>query len=728
MSDLLPVKPSSMPAAEASYQPYGQPEDYGGGTVSSLRVRRILTFLAKYWWIPMLTLLVGVSAAGAYVWFLMPPTFVSSGRIWEAEKLRLTEGAAFTEDFENYYGTQLALLQSARVRQLAFESMQAASTNSIARDADGKPLQVRVGVYQQPKSTVFNVTASSSDPTYSQAFLNALMTAFQAYRKSIREAAAGTTYSSISDQVKRLEGELKADQDALAEFQKTNNLAILQEEGTVSGGYLARLKTQLSEQQLEAQLLKATMLEQESANASGTNAAPFLIESLRGGLAASSDSVSGARRNAFQELELLKARREKFSKVFKPKHPKMVRLDAEIERGQQLIELYRRQTGEQLAAAQQAVQMRISSIEASIKEWETKVVESKVKIAEAERLRQNVARSQGLYDRLMRLLENVDLTRNINEESLTILEPASPATRSYKDEVITVALGAFLGLALGVGLVLLIELRDDRFTSLVEVTDKFGDSIVGQVPEVRELRSRKASALLEPASEPHLLSESYRSLRSALLYLPLETERPKIVLVTSALPGEGKSTIAANLARTVALGGARVLLVDGDLRKGALHKPLGLKSEPGLAELLLDPQAMDRVAQANGVNNLTFISRGKIPAHPGDLFIGHALDELLARWRQEYDFVVIDSCPVFAADDVTTLAPKADGTLFVVRRRHAGAKMVREALELLAHRQARILGLVFNRADSSSPSYYYYKYSEYYSKGHRNNGTGEVRS
>jgi polysaccharide biosynthesis transport protein len=713
MSDLLPVKPSSMPVQEASYQQYASMDDSGVPEASPIRTQRLLRFLLKYWWLPILTLILSVSASVVYV-LRMPPTYVSVGRLWETEKLRLSEGAAFTEDLQNFYGTQIELLQSDRMRRLVLDTQ---PTNTIPRNAEGKPLSVKVKVRQQPKSTVFVLTAASANGEYAQRYLDSLMAVFQTYRKSIRQNVSGNTFASISDQVKRLETELKADQDALATFQQTNNLAILQEEGTISGGFLARLKTQLSEYQLESQLLDATALEQESANLSATNATPYLLESLRSSGSGGSATGGADRQTAFKEFEMLKVQREKFSKFFKPKHPKMVRLDADIERGQKLLELYRNQTREQLASARQAVKMRIESIQVSIKEWEVKVVESQAKIARAEQLRQNVARSQGLYDRLVRLLENVDLTRSINEDSLTILEQASPAQRSYNDELIALAFGAALGLAIGIGLVFLLEIRDDRFITITEVTDKFGDSIVGQVPEVRELRRKNASPLLEPGSEPHPLSESYRSLRSALLYLPLETERPKVVLVTSALPGEGKSTIAANLARTVALGGARVLLVDGDLRKGALHKSLGLKLDPGFAELLRDPLAMDRIAQFNGVNNLTFISRGKIPEHPGDLFLSRALDELLARWRQDYDFVVIDSCPVFAADDVTTLAPKADGTLFVVRRRHAGAKMVREALELLAHRQARILGLVFNRADSEARSYHYYKYAEYYGKG-----------
>jgi capsular exopolysaccharide synthesis family protein len=212
-----------------------------------------------------------------------------------------------------------------------------------------------------------------------------------------------------------------------------------------------------------------------------------------------------------------------------------------------------------------------------------------------------------------------------------------------------------------------------------------------------------------------MYAESYRNLRSALLFPPVEGLRPRIVLVTSALPNEGKSTIATNLAETLALGGARVLLVDGDMRKGRLHEFLGLRPEPGLAEVLAGALPLEQALQANCRPNLSFLGRGRNIKNPGDAFLGPELDRILARWRDQFDFVVIDTCPVFAADDASTLAPKVDGTLFVVRRRFSRARVVREALELLGQRQAKILGVVFNRADASARSYYYYKHADYYS-------------
>jgi uncharacterized protein involved in exopolysaccharide biosynthesis len=161
----------------------------------------------------------------------------------------------------------------------------ATSTNALPTEKDGRPLKVKIQVVQAPKSTVFDVLATSSDPAYTTAYLNALMGQYLEYKKLVRKEVSGGTLASISSQVLRLESELKSEQDALASFQRTNNLAILQEEGTVSGGYLARLKTQLSDLQLEDRLLSASAADQQKSEAQNSKVTEYkrlsgLLETL----------------------------------------------------------------------------------------------------------------------------------------------------------------------------------------------------------------------------------------------------------------------------------------------------------------------------------------------------------------------------------------------------------------------------------------------------------------
>src|ERR1043166_6362941 len=273
----LPQNSSASPPG-AGYSAY-QSDDYAA-PVSPVRVQRMLRFIRKFWWVPALTLAVALTAAISYI-ACAPPTFISKASMWETEKLRLPEGAAFTADLQNYLGTQIELLRSDKIRQLAMARLLASTTNAFVLGKDGKPPELRLGVAQAPKSTVLVIEAASSSPAFAQAYLNALMSELLEYKKNIRKLVSGDTLASISDQVMRLERDLKADQDALTAFQRTNNLAILQEEGAVAGGYLTRLKTQLSDLKLESQLLEATALEHDAAGPGGTNSASLLADSLR---------------------------------------------------------------------------------------------------------------------------------------------------------------------------------------------------------------------------------------------------------------------------------------------------------------------------------------------------------------------------------------------------------------------------------------------------------------
>jgi capsular exopolysaccharide synthesis family protein len=691
------------------------PMDDSAAPASSFRVQRLVTFLLNYWWIPALTLALGLGAGIALVLW-KPPTFVSKARMWETVKLRLPEGSLFAEDVQNFLGTQTELLQSATLRDLALARLRASGTNgAVPVGKGGEPLPVLVRVTSSGKSSVFMLEATSSHATYTRNYLNALMDVYLEYKRNIRQVVSGDTLNSITAQVQRQEQKLKEEQDALMAFQGTNNFGILQQEGAITGGYLATLKTKLSDLQLEDRLLKATALDQDRAASGTTNASSAWVDAAS---AMGSPSPAGApseRQNAFKEVELLKIQRAKLSRYLRPKHPKIAKLDADIERGEKLLDIFRHQNRDQLQDSRQAIQLKIDNVQASIKEWESKVLEANGRLAEAERLKLNVQREQSVYDRLMVLVQNVGISRNIDQETLAILEPASPAKRAYTREVGLLGMAGVGGLGLGLGIIVLMALRDDRFTSLIEVTEKLGQNVVGQVPEVQSLKRGAPLPLLASDDKRHLYAESYRNLRSAVLFMAVEGERPKVLLITSALPNEGKSTVAANLARALALSGSRVVLVDGDLRKGVLHQLLGLQREPGLADVLRQPDNLEKVIQKDALLNFAFIASGHAAGSSSDVFLSPEFKQVLARLRQQFDYVLIDSSPVFAADDATTLAPTVDGTLFVVRSRFSGARPVREALDLLYQRQAKVLGVVFNRADASARSYYYYKYADYYS-------------
>jgi Mrp family chromosome partitioning ATPase/uncharacterized protein involved in exopolysaccharide biosynthesis len=709
--------------------------------MSAIPVQRFLWFLLKYWWAPLVTMVLALAGAGTYVW-LKPPTYVSAGVMWETEQLRMGD-MGFQQELQSFFGTEAELLKSPTMTSKASEILRSAGTNGpLAAGAAARSL-VKVQVTQIPKTTIFDVVATGPEPAYTQAFLEALMNEYLAYKRNVHKELASSAEASISKQVNDYETEVQTRENALSQFKSTNDMAVLEEEAKGAGNYLASLKSRLAEYELERKILDATALERSVREASATNQLPGFSDYLNNLAAGVPSSMPAQRFDAIRELEMLKSERDRLSHNLRPKHPKMVKLNAEIEKCDSLVEIFRRQNEEQTAAFQKSIQMKTDDVLASIKECEARVTLASKRLAEAEKLSQEAQSARTVYDETRSVLHRAEIGGSVEQETLQILQHAGPAVHFHREEVLTMGLAALVGLALGLGIVFVVAIRDDRFNSLEEVKQQLQERVVGQVPEVSVAAGNGHVPLLEIEDDRQTYAESYRNLRSAILFLtPVQNERPKVLLVTSATQEEGKSTVAANLARTLAMGGSQVLLIDADLRRGLLHETLGMERLPGLAEVLRQPALLGKAIQsatprrrggsrrtetpdpANPAQpepprstflpNLSFLSRGGDVNNPGDLLLSPSLDQMLARLRKQFDYILIDSCPVFAADDVTTLAPKVDGTLLVVRSRYSRFTQVREALQLLYQRQAKVFGVVFNRTDAGARSYYYYTNSKYY--------------
>ena len=529
--------------------------------------------------------------------------------------------------------------------------------------------------------------ASSPNPEDCQAFLDSLLNVYLDYKKTVRKTVSGDTLNSITEQITRCETDLKAQQDALHAYEKSNNLAVVQEQAKVAGAYLENQETRLSELRLELQLLDATNVA-ASAKRSPSVMVAESDDAPNDLKPAASAPAGPGQLSAADQIALLKIKRDRLIKNLRPLHPKIVKLDNEIAQYQKIIEMVNAHQRDDIAATRTANRQRMTNLLESIEAWQNKVIEADAQMAEAERLKENVARAQSIYDRLTALLQNVDISRNIDQETLAVLQPATMAELSRAGEIKTFVFTILAGLLLGLGSVFLVMVRDDRFNSLDDVSEKFGDVVVGQVPHIPRLKGQK-TPLLALDDPREMYAESYRNLRSAIFFMPSEGTPPKILMIASAQPGEGKSTITANLGRTLSQGSSRVLVIDANLRKGHLHQLLGLRPEPGLADYLSGSSTFEEVLQSDSRPNLFFISRGKETSNPGDLFLDPKIDDLFARLRKEFDYVLVDTCPVFAADDAPTLAPRTDGTLFVVRNGFSQAGVVKEGLEFLASARSK---------------------------------------
>jgi len=413
---------------------------------------------------------------------------------------------------------------------------------------------------------------------------------------------------------------------------------------------------------------------------------------------------------------LLQAEQQELGRYLRTNHPKMVAMSEDIGRWEQLLKIFRMQSAEQLESRKASLALEIQNLEKDVKAWERKLLDVQVASAEYQRLKGNSQRIQALYDRLLATMQTLDVNKEISPESVTIMEPATPAYRDQSGLAKKARMGSLVGLGLGVLLLLFLDRLDDRMVSYTELKEAFDEEVVGQVPRERAHGPTRQVALVGPSDGRHSFVEAYRNLRSSLLYMSGAEARAKVLLVTSSVPNEGKSLTAANLAITMAGSGSRVLLVDADSRKGALHERFQVPAKPGLTEVLSQGLNWEEVVQATKTPNLFLMPQGAFSPNASELFLSGLTKSFLQGAAAKYDYVVLDTVPVMAADDVTSLAPLADGVLFVIRSEFTSARVARAALNSLYQRQAQVLGLIFNSARPNTEDYYYYRYKGYYNK------------
>ncbi len=705
---------------------------------SALRFQwdRHWTLLRRRWWIVALCLLF-IGGPAVFYATSLPPSYRSRAIMWLTSKLNLQGGSGFfSEEVSSYMSTQAELMKSPAIQGRAFQKVRAAfpAIAHLSTNAQPENLPFSLTIRSSPRNSVLNLEAQGPLAEPTRAFLDAVMTEYMELKKESHRQTSSEALTGITDQIKETERQTQILQAQLTAFERSNNISYLTEHGLSAGSHLARLEELLSDRRTELRLLELLTPEQFS-TVGGAEPDPTtqMIYGERAARAAAAGVQSGetAYYQAVQQVEVLKAKRDEFARVLRPTHSKMVKLNQEIAGLEQLQQTLKQEGGQramaQLSNRKKALQLQIESLEAQCRAWETNASEASAKLTEHERMKQDVQRSQALYDRMIGLVQTVDLTKTLDQEPLSPLAPASPP-RALNSGFKVAAAGIFLALAAGLGLLMIMGTLDDRFVSATELSCHLPEEVLGQVPETRLNLVNDGSWLLLPPEDQHAFTESFRSLRSSLFFMFEESARPRVILLTSSVPKEGKSTVAAHLAASLALAGSRVVIVDADLRRSSLHQLFGVSPKPGLREVLTQqvplskailpvriPHALSTEANgsADGQSARLFLlpSGGAKAGHAEILLDGHT-GELIRGLAAQYDYVIIDSPPMLAADDAVALAAKADGIFMVVRASYTGSRMVREALDRLRKRRVKILGLVYNRATPSKD--YYYRYSREY--------------
>ncbi|HEY4283771.1 MAG TPA: polysaccharide biosynthesis tyrosine autokinase [Chthoniobacterales bacterium] len=671
------------------------------------RLHRYKALLLRRWWIPVLTVCLGLFVE-AFLIYQAPPKFFSGSKMILAGQLKLAQGAVYSEDNINFYGTQVQLMQSAEVKREA---------EALVRTTHPElpPVKVDLTVVQKPRTSIFELSAIGATPEYTQAYLNAVMQKYLDFKKGRREEQGHTVISGITEQLIQTEKDLRTAEDEMLEFQKQNNIGFIQEEGNSAAAYLVRLNREYAGLKTEYDLLNLLDLDQnlDRAQNKGGEASADGSPSDEKGLPFSDVGPEADYLRAKQSLQLLKAERDTLAKDLRPQHPKILKLNDEVTKYERLIDLYRQDTIEKLDTRRKSIGKQMENLQGNIKEWEAKALDLSQRLAQFNRVKGKVDRLKTLYDRLTNNLKEVDVSQVVDsgDQAVAVMESASPPMSVRPGLVKSLLLGFACGALAGVAILILLDRIDDRMTSFGEFQHHFSENVLGQIPKEK---SKGQVTLLQPDDARHVFAESYRNVRSSIFFMPCEGVRPKTFLITSAVPNEGKSTISSNLAITMALSGARTLLIDADLRRGALREAFGVSSKIGFSEVLKQEVNWREVIVPTQYPSLYLLPRGQTLSQPSEHLLRESTDALLQEIYKQYDYILIDSSPVLAADDTTSLAPKIDATIFVVRLAYTSARLTKKGLDLLYSRQVNVPGVILNFVDTSLPEYYYYQYSEYY--------------
>jgi capsular exopolysaccharide synthesis family protein len=350
-------------------------------------------------------------------------------------------------------------------------------------------------------------------------------------------------------------------------------------------------------------------------------------------------------------------------------------------------------------------------------------------------LKREAEGSRELYDSLLRKSKEAAVVASLRSGNIRTVDSARvPESPSKPNIPRNIALGMFMGLLAGVGLAIVLDILDNTVRTPEEAQNITHLPSLGLVPLMGDNADAKPAtgkrlpaktsggrntslglvAYGRPKSE---VSEAYRALRTSVL-LSAFGKAPKVLLLTSPLPQEGKSTTSVNLGIVLAQKGGRVLIVDADLRRPNIHRTFGVGSTAGLSTVLAGSDTFEKAAIPSPIlPNLTILPAGPTPPQPSEMLGSPMMRELVARWAQEYDHVIIDSPPVLSVTDAVLLSSVADAVILVIRSGQTTKEALRRSRNLLAQVNARVLGIVMNAVDLRSPDGYYYYYGgKYYGK------------
>jgi succinoglycan biosynthesis transport protein ExoP len=581
------------------------------------------------------------------------------------------------------------------------------------------------------RTQLVKMSFTTVDPGLSEELANAHVDAF--IRKSLETRFELTKEAREFLEKKLVELKVKVAQseEALNRFRKTHGVVSVEGNENIVLDRMLDLNKRLTEaraKRIELESLSKIIKDRNFGNLSqiiDNN----LIMQLRG------------------KLEAFEAEQARLATIFKNDHPRIMELNNQVNQARQRLNLEIRNVVRAIESDYAAARAKEAALQAEAERQQQSALQLKELAVQHTLLQSEFDGSRTIYANVLKRLNETSVSSDSPLSNIQIVEPAErPLGPSSPQIERNLLFASALGLFLGVGVAFLLEYSNSALRTPDEVWRAVAVPTLGSVPHWRSLRRRGYGFDLLPknSAQRHLpfsaneksqlvshalvashhpfslISESYREIRSGLL-LAQRDPPPQVVLVTSARPSEGKTSVTLNLAITLAQSGRKVVVIDADLRAGNCHALLGQNNRYGLVHLLNDGLPLDAVLQRTTVDGLYFIPRGTVPHNPTDLLASERMGEVIQTLREHFDLVLIDSPPAIAVSDAIVLSVQCDAVILVLRAYKTPPAAVQRVIERLEMVGSQILGTVLIGVDFRTPDFAEYRqyYKSYYTAAHK---------
>jgi capsular exopolysaccharide synthesis family protein len=679
---------------------------------------------------------------GALFYAMQPPVYEAKAQLLVIKKR--PEGVTGLEGAqagsEDYLSTQAGILKSPLVVNRAVQQAGLGSVPGLANSADPVgAIATSLKVMRDPKdlhNSILELSYQTSDQQGSTVVLTAIIDAYKSFLDEAYRSVSDETVKFVTKARDELEKELsKKEEDYRALRRKTPVLLMKGQNGASFNGeqllllHAKQLDLEVRRQEIEGRLAEIDKALKEGRSREGLIA--MVSEMVNRTAASMGTDGSGRVVTSTLEDKLLPALLDEkmLLEDYGPNHPEVMAAQKKVDLAREFVTETLKHELNDLKKSEELLSKAFSE--------HTELAKSAVEYdIDEDGIRSDTARLQQLYDVTIKRLQDADMLKDLGGYDAQAIAP--PTSKKVGPKALMIfPCALFLGLLLGCGMGYWAEVTDKTFRSAEEIRQRLALPVVGHIPRI-ELKQQVLEVIaasgspLDPTVYTHHRpksreAESYRGIRTAL-YFSTRGSGQRVIQVTSPNPGDGKSTLAANLAVSIAQSGKRVLLIDADLRKPKVHRIFGVSATKGLAAVLAQECPLAEAVRESGVPGLALMLCGKPPANPAELLTSARLQEVLQAVREQYDMVLIDTPPLLAVTDPSVVAARVDGVLITLRITKNGRPQAERARDILQTLGAPILGVVVNGVASRSAGYgggYGYKDGyTYYSRDYSHNGYG----